>query len=105
MGTVQWNATFTAQGGGTLPVAQVCDTAGEPRFSRVVPCNPPVDCNFDTKDVTNGNYVARLRSGNDDYYYVQGQQVITAPNQLSQATIFEISSEHPTAGVVINVNI
>jgi len=100
-GTINWIATFSD--GGTQPSVQIYDNNGNVVKSMSIHCVPPIMCPIPMENVQFGKYKAALASGSNRYYYVEGQAIITVPNDAASATVINLTQQNPTAQVNINV--
>ncbi len=102
-GKINWDASFVPDSGDVY--AEIYDDKGGVVLSTRVPCKPPINCQFPMEDVEYGQYRAGLALGGDRYYFVDGDQVITFPNQESGASTIVVSESNPTVSVAISVNL
>jgi hypothetical protein len=56
------------------------------------------------EDVEFGVYTAALTVGGNRYYYVEGQSVITIPNDVGHASTIDVNANDPTPFIEINVD-
>ena len=102
-GTINWNATFVPTIGDVY--AEIYDGDGTVVLSKLIPCKPPVNCQFVMDNVETGEYKAALALEGDRYYYVEGQSIITKPNGLDHASTVEIGGQDQVVELSIYVNI
>jgi hypothetical protein len=100
-GKIEWLASFAPTN--AEPVAEIYDAEGKVASTKPVACRPPVNCPFIMADVSPGTYTAALTYGGSRYYYVEGQSVITTPNDAGSATAVEVT-ETVTPFLEINVD-
>jgi hypothetical protein len=55
------------------------------------------------ENVQFGKYKAAVLVGSNRYYYVQGQSVITVPNDEANATVIELNHQNPSYQLNITV--
>ena len=99
-GSLKW--TVTCDIAGLSPKAEIYSVQGGLVRSEPVPCDPPLNCPFPMNNVQFSRYKAAIVVGSNRYYYVQGQPLVTLPNQESTASVIELSQQNPSEDVTIS---
>jgi len=103
MAKINWTVTY--QGAGPQPIAELFDLSNNLVQSTQVFCVPPIACPFPMDNIQFGSYKAAISSGSSRYYYIQGQDVITAPNDPSVATVITLNQQNSVEQVKIRVQV